>query len=56
MFLQLLAMIGFFTFLPKYLEFVFRKSASSSGLYGGFAKAAMGCLGIFISGLIVSKW
>ena len=53
---QMLGMIGFFTFLPKYFEFVFRQSASDSGFAGGFTKAAVGCIGVFLSGLAVTKW
>lgn len=52
----MLGMIGFFTFLPKYFEFVFRQSASDSGFAGGFTKAAVGCIGVFLSGLAVTKW
>ena len=52
----LLAIIGFVTFLPKYIEYVFRKRASTSGLVGPLANTGASIIGILISGFVIGKW
>jgi len=52
----LFGFIGFGTFVPKYFEYHFRRSASSSGSSGGMSKAAGSVAGILISGFVLSKF
>jgi len=51
----LFGFIGFGTFVPKYFEFHFRQSASSSGASGGLSKALGSCFGMILSGIVISK-
>ena len=53
---MLFGFIGFGTFVPKYFEFHFRRSASSSGSSGGMSKAAGATVGILISGLVLGRF
>ena len=52
---SLMAIVGFAQFLPKYIEFVFRKRASTSGLDGPVAFSIAAIIGVVISGIIISK-
>lgn len=54
--ITLFGFIGFGTFVPKYFEFHFRQSASSSGASGGLSKALGSCFGMIISGFLISKY
>ena len=51
----LFGFIGFGTFVPKYFEYHFRRSASSSGSSGGMSKALGSVAGILISGFVLAK-
>ena len=53
---SLMAIVGFAQFLPKYIEFVFRKRASTSGLDGPVAFSMAAIIGVIISGIIISKF
>ena len=52
----LFGFVGFGTFVPKYFEFHFRRSASSSGSSGGLSKAGGAVVGILISGLVLGRF
>lgn len=52
----LMAVIGFATFLPKYFEFVFRRRASTSGIFGGLSQSLASMFGIAISGFVVGRF
>ena len=52
----LFGFIGFGTFVPKYFEYHFRRSASSSGSSGGISKAGGSVVGILISGWILGRF
>ena len=53
---SLMAIVGFAQFLPKYIEFVFRKRASTSGLFGPLAKSLSSMVGVVFSGWLIGKW
>ena len=53
---QLFGLIGFGTFVPKYFEFHFRRSASSSGNSGGLSKSFGAIVGILLSGVVITKY
>ena len=53
---MLFGFIGFGTFVPKYFEFHFRRSASTSGSSGGMSKAAGATVGILLSGLVLGRF
>ena len=53
---SMLAVVGFAQFLPKYIEFVFRKRASTSGLFGPLAKSLSSMIGVVFSGWVIGKW
>ena len=48
--------LGFATFLPKYFEYVFHQSASTSGYVGGLSATVGSALGVLITGPIIHKW
>ena len=52
----LFGVVGFGTFIPKYFEYHFRRSASSSGSSGGMSKALGSVVGILISGAVLTKF
>jgi len=52
----LFGFIGFGTFVPKYFEYHFRRSASSSGRSGGLSKSLGSVIGILLSGVVLSKF
>ena len=53
---SMLAIVGFAQFLPKYIEFVFRKRASTSGLFGPLAKSISSMVGVVSAGYVIGKW
>ena len=53
---SMLGIVGFAQFLPKYIEFVFRKKASTSGLYGPIAKSLSSMVGVILAGAVIGKW
>ena len=54
--LYLFGFIGFGTFVPKYFEYHFRRSASSSGSSGGMSKAGGAVVGILVSGWVLARF
>lgn len=52
----LMGVVGFATFMPKYFEFVFRRPASTSGIFGGLSQSLASMLGIAVSGFIVGRF
>ena len=52
----LFGVVGFGTFVPKYFEYHFRRSTSSSGSSGGMSKALGSVVGILISGAVLTKF
>ena len=52
----LFGVVGFGTFVPKYFEYHFRRSTSSSGSSGGMSKALGSVVGILISGVVLTKF
>ena len=52
----LFGFIGFGTFVPKYFEYHFRRSASSSGSSGGMSKAIGSVVGMLISGYVLGRF
>ena len=53
---SLMSIVGYAQFLPKYMEFVFRQRASSSGFDGPVAFSAAAIIGVIISGITISKF
>ena len=54
--ITLFGFLGFATFLPKYFEYVFHQSASTSGYVGGLSATVGSALGVLITGPIIHKW
>ena len=52
----LFGVVGFGTFVPKYFEYHFRRSTSSSGSSGGMSKALGSVVGILLSGAVLTKF
>lgn len=52
----ILGLMPFYIFLPKYLEMIYAKSASLSNLVTGTVTLAFSAIGIFSSGIILSKY
>ena len=52
----LFGIIGFGTFVPKYFEYHFRRSTSSSGSAGGMSKALGSVVGILVSGAVLARF
>ncbi len=48
--------MGYYTFIAKYLETNFRKTASTAGLTGGLSSSLSAAVGILISGLVIKKF
>ncbi len=49
------AFMGFGTFMPKYIEYQFRKKGSRSSTYAGTVGTISKALGLLVSGFIISK-
>ena len=49
------AVVGFATFLPKYIEYMFRKRATTS-IVGPASQSGAAVIGLLLMGLVVSKW
>ncbi|CAG2167176.1 unnamed protein product [Oppiella nova] len=47
------ALFGYITFLSKYLESEYKKSASTANLFSGIIGVAPAALGIFIGGILI---
>ncbi len=50
------ALVGWFTFLPKYLEYQFRQTASASGGLGGLSKTVSSVVALVGSGALISRF
>ena len=48
--------IGFSTFLPKYLEYHFRRKASTAGSLGGITKTMAGMIGNLVMGIVMTRF
>uniref|UniRef100_A0A8D8WWD8 Solute carrier organic anion transporter family member n=1 Tax=Cacopsylla melanoneura TaxID=428564 RepID=A0A8D8WWD8_9HEMI len=49
-------MIGYWTYMPKYLEAQFQLSASEASIYTGLVGLSCSALGVLVSGAIISKF
>ena len=52
----LFGIVGFFQFLPKYLEYQFYVKSSTSGGLGGISSIVTSVIGIIGSGFVMSRW
>ena len=52
----LMAFMGFGTFMPKYMEYVFRQSGSRSATFSGSVGTAPKALGLVLSGWVIGKY
>ncbi|XP_014259140.1 solute carrier organic anion transporter family member 4C1-like [Cimex lectularius] len=52
----ILGMMGYFIFLPKYIEYQFHRTASNSSLITGLVGLICTAIGVLTSGYIVSKF
>ena len=52
----LFGLLGFVTFLPKFIEFHYRQKASVSGASGGIPKTLVSVIGMLVSGWIIGRW
>ena len=52
----LLGHVGFYTFLPKYYEFGFHQTASTSGAAGGAANCVASIIGLITAGCAIQRW
>lgn len=52
----ILGLIGYWTFMPKYIETQFRQTASNSNFVSGAIGILSSGLGIVASGLVISKF
>lgn len=52
----LFGIVGFATFIPKYIEAHFRQRASTSGAAGGIAKSVSSVIGLIVSGYVIGRW
>ncbi len=50
------AFMGFGTFMPKYIEYQFRKKGSTSSSYAGTVGTISKALGLLVSGFVISKF
>ena len=48
--------MGFATFMPKFIEYHYRKRASTSGYSGGISKTVSSVIGLLVSGWIMGRW
>ena len=51
----LAVVVGFATFLPKYFEYMFRKTASTS-IVGPATKSVAAVFGLLLAGAVITKW
>lgn len=52
----IMGLIGYWTFMPKYMETQFRQTAADSNLASGAIGILSSGLGIVISGVVISKF
>ncbi len=50
------AFVGFGTFMPKYIQYQFRKRPSEASVYSGAVGVVSKAIGLLVSGVVLSRW